>query len=43
MHLVVFREPLDGDYATKSTLTKGIIQPLAFPDVSVLIEKIINL
>lgn len=42
LHLVVFREPLDGDYATKLTLTAGTIQPLAFPDVSVLVEKIIN-
>ena len=41
-HLVVFREPLDGDYATKSTLTTGTIQPLAFPDVAVSIEQIIN-
>ncbi len=41
-HLVVFREPLDGDYATKFTLATGIIQPLAFPDVSVLVERIIN-
>ncbi len=32
LHLVVFREPLDGDYATKLTLTTGTIQPLAFPD-----------
>jgi len=42
MHLVVFREPLDGDYATKFTLPTGIIQPLAFPDVSVSVEHIIN-
>ncbi|MBD2603449.1 Uma2 family endonuclease [Scytonema hofmannii FACHB-248] len=42
LHLVVFREPLEGDYATKLTLTAGIIQPLAFPDVSVSVEQIIN-
>ncbi|MDJ0736508.1 MAG: Uma2 family endonuclease [Nostocaceae cyanobacterium] len=42
LHLVVFREPLDGDYATKFTLTEGIIQPLAFPDISVSVEQIIN-
>ncbi len=41
-HLVVFREPLDGDYASKSTLTTGIIQPLAFAEVSVAIDRIIN-
>ncbi|MDJ0675525.1 MAG: Uma2 family endonuclease [Calothrix sp. MO_167.B42] len=42
LHLVVFREPLDGDYANKFTLSKSIIQPLAFPDVSVSVEHIIN-
>jgi Uma2 family endonuclease len=42
LHLVVFREPLEGDYATKLTLTAGIIQPLAFPDISVSVEQIIN-
>ena len=41
-HLVVFREPLDGDYSSKSTLSTGIIQPLAFPEVSVSIDRIIN-
>ncbi len=42
LHLVVFREPLDGDYATKFTLATGTIQPLAFPDISVVIENIVN-
>ena len=41
-HLVVFREPLDGDYASKFTLTTGVIQPVAFPNISISIEKIIN-
>jgi Uma2 family endonuclease len=42
LYLVVFREPLDGEYATKFTLSGGTIQPLAFPDVSVSVEQIIN-
>ncbi|BAY46565.1 hypothetical protein SAMD00079811_41770 [Scytonema sp. HK-05] len=42
LHLGVFREPLDGEYAAKVTLSKGTIQPLAFPDVSVSVEQIIN-
>lgn len=42
LHLVVFREPLDGEYATKFTLTEGSIQPLAFPDISVVVAQIIN-
>ncbi|RCJ31512.1 hypothetical protein A6769_30480 [Nostoc punctiforme NIES-2108] len=42
LHLVVFREILDGEYATKLTLTAGTIQPLAFPDISIAVEQIIN-
>lgn len=42
LHLVVFRQPLDGEYATKQTLTTGIIHPLAFPNISVSVDKIIN-
>ena len=42
LHLVVFRDPLDGDYATKFTLTTGTIQPVAFDDISILVERIIN-
>lgn len=42
LHLVVFREPLDGEYTAKLTLSAGTIQPLAFPDISVSVEQIIN-
>lgn len=42
LHLVVFREILDGEYATKLTLTAGTIQPMAFPDISISVEQIIN-
>ena len=42
LHLVVFREPLNGDYVTKFTLSTGTIQPLAFPDITVAIENILN-
>lgn len=42
LHLVVFREPSDGEYTSKLTLTTGTIQPLTFPDVSVSVEQIIN-
>ncbi|MBD2299280.1 MULTISPECIES: Uma2 family endonuclease [Nostocales] len=40
--LIIFREILNGEYTSKQTLTAGIIQPLAFPDVDVAVEKIIN-
>ena len=41
-HLIVFREPLNGDYATKFTLNSGTIKPLAFDDIDVSVEQIIN-
>jgi hypothetical protein len=37
---VVFRDILDQEYASKQTLKGGIIQPLAFPDISVSVENI---
>lgn len=42
LHLVVFREILDGEYSTKLTFTARTIQPLAFPDISVAVAQIIN-
>ncbi|MGB3237963.1 MAG: Uma2 family endonuclease [Geitlerinemataceae cyanobacterium] len=42
MYLVVFRDILDGEYATKFTRTTGEIHPLAFPDISVSVEHIID-
>lgn len=42
LNLVVFRDILDGEYATKQTLTTGTIQLLAFPDIFVAVEQIIN-
>jgi Uma2 family endonuclease len=41
--LVVFRDPQDGEYTSKATLAGGTIQPLAFPNVSVSIERIIGI
>ncbi|MBW4419549.1 MAG: Uma2 family endonuclease [Myxacorys californica WJT36-NPBG1] len=40
--LVVFRNPQDGEYAYKVAFSSGIIQPLAFPDVDVECDRIIN-
>ena len=42
LHLMVFREPLNRNYATLFTLASGTIQPIAFDDISVLVERIIN-
>jgi Uma2 family endonuclease len=41
--LIVFRDPQDGEYASKSTLLGGTtINPLAFPDVTILIDSIVS-
>jgi Uma2 family endonuclease len=40
--LIIFREPQDGEYASKSTLTSGTIHPLAFPDIAISVTAIIN-
>ncbi|WP_066379806.1 MULTISPECIES: Uma2 family endonuclease [unclassified Anabaena] len=42
LHLIIFRDILDGEYATKQTFLTGTIQPLAFPNVTVAVENIIN-
>jgi Uma2 family endonuclease len=41
--LIVFREPQDGEYGSKSTLATGIIYPLAFPDLAISISAIVSI
>jgi Uma2 family endonuclease len=41
--LIVFREPQDGEYASKSTLTVGTVYPLAFPDLAISIDLIVSI
>ena len=41
--LVVFRDPEDGEYASKVTLNGGTISPLAFPDVAVSVDSIVSI
>ena len=41
--LVVFRDPQDGEYASKSTLAAGTICSLAFPDVAVSVDLIVSI
>lgn len=40
--LIVFHNPQDGEYASKITLATGTIQTLAFPDLAVSVDRIIN-
>lgn len=41
--LVVFRDPQDGEYASKATLNGGTVYPLAFPDVAVSVDAIVSI
>ncbi|BAZ30037.1 hypothetical protein NIES4074_24920 [Cylindrospermum sp. NIES-4074] len=41
-NLIVFREPQDCEYASKSTLNSGTIHPLAFPDIAISVNTIIS-
>lgn len=38
--MVVFRNPQNGKYMTKQTVTGGIVKPLAFARVEVAIERL---
>jgi Uma2 family endonuclease len=40
--LIVFRDPDEGEYASKITLTQGEIIPLAFVDIQIAVEAIIS-
>jgi Uma2 family endonuclease len=42
MHLIIFRDPIDDDYASKVTLADGTISSLDFPDVSIAIETLLS-
>ncbi|MBD1931987.1 MULTISPECIES: Uma2 family endonuclease [Cyanophyceae] len=41
--LVIFRDPQDGEYASKFTLSGGTIYPLAFPEVAILIDSLVSI
>ncbi len=40
--LIVFREPEDGDYASKSTFSGGTVYSLVFPDIAISVDAIIS-
>jgi Uma2 family endonuclease len=42
MQVVVFRDPVNGEYASQTVLTGGVIYPVAFPDVAISVEAILN-
>lgn len=42
MKLVVFRSPIGEEYESKETLETGTIAPLAFPEVSISVERLLG-
>jgi Uma2 family endonuclease len=40
--LIVFRQPLGGDYQQKIELTKGAINPLAFPEIKLKVRQLFS-
>ncbi|MGH8001956.1 MAG: Uma2 family endonuclease [Brasilonema sp.] len=40
--LKVLRNPLDGKYSDEVTLSEGEISPLAFPEIKVLVQRLLN-
>jgi Uma2 family endonuclease len=42
LELIVFRDPVNGEYRSQVTLTQGDIRPLAFPDVCVSVQRLLG-
>ena len=40
--LVIFRDPQESEYASKSTFSDGVVYPLTFPDLAVEVKRIIS-
>lgn len=42
MELLVMRDPMNGEYQSQVKMTQGEVYPLAFPDVAVLVSKLLR-
>lgn len=42
MQLIVFRLPTNNGYQSKETLVEGVVSPLAFPDIEIVVERLLN-
>jgi Uma2 family endonuclease len=42
MELIIYRDPVDGDYRFEQTFISGKIRPLAFPEVEVEIDRLLR-
>lgn len=40
--LIVFRDPVDGEYQSRSTLASDMIRPLSFPDIEIEVARLIR-
>ena len=40
--LIIFRDPVNGEYQLQVTLTSGMINPLSFPDVQIDVSRLIR-
>ena len=40
--LIVFRDPIEGEYQSEQVVTQGEISPLAFPDIVVVVSQILR-
>ncbi|MFQ4135854.1 Uma2 family endonuclease [Nodosilinea sp. PGN35] len=42
MELIIMRDPADGCYRSQNTLTEGTIAPIAFPDISISVRRLLD-
>jgi hypothetical protein len=40
--LIIFRDPVNGEYRSRVILTYGVITPLAFPDVQIDVRRLVT-
>ncbi|MFM6191286.1 Uma2 family endonuclease, partial [Planktothrix sp.] len=40
--LIIFREPENNSYLTQQTLNQGNVNPLAFPNIEISVERLLN-
>ena len=41
--LTVFRDLQKGDFSTQTTLSQGVIHPISFPDVTIDVQRLVNI
>ena len=42
MTLIVFRSPQNGEYTSETTIDRGVIQPIAFTDISISVDRLLG-